>query len=57
MRGVWLRSNDQSTGRGVVLFDTEEHARATAAVTEQGPPSGAPVTVRSVDVFEVIGEA
>ncbi len=57
VRGVWLRSNDQSTGRGVVLFDTEEHARATAAVTEQGPPPGAPVTVRSVDVFEVIGEA
>ena len=57
VRGVWLRSNDQSTGRGVVIFDTEEHARASAALAEQGPPPGAPVTVRSVDVFEVIGEA
>ncbi len=55
VRGVWMRSSDKSRGRGVMLFDTEESA--TAAVAEQGPPPGAPVTVRSVEMFEVLGEA
>ena len=57
VRGVWLRSSDKSKGRGVVLFDTEEHASATAALAQQGPPPGAPVTIQSVEVLEVIGEA
>ncbi len=57
VRGVWLRSSDKSKGRGVVLFDTEGHASATAALALQGPPPGAPVTVQSVEVFEVVGEA
>jgi hypothetical protein len=56
-RGVWLRSPDGSTGRGVVLLDTEEHARAAVERVRQGPPPGAPVTLRSVDVFEVLAEA
>ena len=55
VRGVWLRSSDKSNGRSVVLFDTEEHASATAALA--APPSGAPVTIQSVEVFEVVGEA
>jgi hypothetical protein len=54
VRGLWLRSSDKSNGRGVVLFDTEEHARAAGL---EGPPPGAPVTIQSVEVFEVIGEA
>jgi hypothetical protein len=57
VRGVWLRSDDGSNGRGVVLLDTEEHARAAVERVRQGPPPGAPVTLRSVDVFEVVGEA
>ena len=56
-RGVWLRSNDGSNGRSVVLFDTEEHASAAAESARQGPPPGSPVTVRSVEVFRVVGEA
>jgi hypothetical protein len=57
VRGVWLRAEDGSTGRGVVLWETEEHARAAAERISQGPPAGAPVTLRSVEVFEVVAEA
>ena len=57
VRGVWLRSSDGSQGRGIILIDSEEHARAGAEVIRQGPPPGAPVSLRSADVFEVIREA
>jgi len=58
VRGIWLRTGDKSDGRGIVVYDTEENARAAMASFEQeGPPPGAPVTVRSVEVFEVVGEA
>lgn len=56
-RGIWLRSSGGSEGRGVVLFDTEEHAQAASSTIQQGPPPGAPVTLRTVEVFEAIGEA
>lgn len=57
VRGVWLRSDDASSGCGVVLFDTQEHAQAAAALAQQGPPPGSPVTIRGVEVLEVVGEA
>jgi hypothetical protein len=57
VRGVWLRSNDGASGRGFVLFDTEEHASAAAELARQGPPPKSPATMRSVEVFEVVGEA
>ena len=57
VRGVWFRSSDQTEGHGLVLFDTEDHARAAAALARQGPPAGAPVKIRSVETFEVMAEA
>lgn len=57
VRGVWLRSSDGSAGRGVVVFDSEDHAKAAAETVRQGPPPDAPVTLRGVDLFEVVGEA
>lgn len=57
VRGAWLRAEDGSSGRGVVMFDTAEHAHAAAGLAKQGPPAGAPVTIRTVEVFEVIAEA
>jgi len=58
VRGAWLRSSDKSNGRGVLLFDTEEDAKATAAaLAGQGQQSGGPVTVRNIETFEVVGEA
>ena len=56
-RGVWMRSSDKSTGRGVMLFDTEENATAAVTAVEQGQPPDAPVKIRSVETFEVMAEA
>jgi hypothetical protein len=56
--GTWLRSLDGEGGRGVLLFDSEEAARAAARqIKEQGPPPGVPVTMESVEAFEVLAQA
>jgi hypothetical protein len=57
VRGIWLRSMDGTSGLGVVVFDTEAHARALAEQATEGPPPGAAVTPRSIEVFEVVAEA
>jgi hypothetical protein len=57
VRGIWLRSGDGAVGRGVVLFDTEEHATAAATAARQGPPPGAPVSMQNIEVFELAAEA
>jgi hypothetical protein len=44
-RGVWLRSADGSTGMGIVVFDSEEHARAAeAGMGALRPPDAPPIT-------------
>ena len=55
VRGTWVRSADGSQGRGFIVFDSEEHANAL--VPQVKPPEGAPVTIKSVEVFEVLAEA
>ena len=56
--GTWTRSPDGTQGRSLILFDTEENAQAAAeAGRAQGPPPGAPISITSVDVFEVVGQA
>jgi hypothetical protein len=58
VRALWLRSTDGTKGRGVVVFDSEEHARAGAELARrQAPPPGAPVTFESAEVVEVVAEA
>lgn len=57
VRGTWIRTKDGSEGRGLVVFDTEEHAQAATETIRQGPPPEAPVTLRSVEVLEVLAEA
>lgn len=54
---TWSRSVDGDTGHSVLLFDTEEHARATAARMAEGPPPGAPATFVSATVCEVVAQA
>jgi hypothetical protein len=56
VRGVWLRSTDGTMGRGVVLFETEEQARA-AADSAPRPPAGGPVDFQGAEVVEVVAEA
>ena len=51
--GYWVRLDD-SHGTSIAVFDTEEHARATA------PPAGAEmdgVKITSVEVGEVMASA
>ena len=55
--GTWTRAVDADTGHSLLLFDSEENARAGAAAMSQGPPPGAPVTVVSVTVCEVLTQA
>ena len=53
--GYWGEPVD-GRGLSVVVFDTEEHARAAAPPAGMRPP-GAPVVVESVDFREVIASA
>jgi len=55
VKGYWSRSADGTRGRSLVLFDSEGAAKAAA--DQVAPPPGAPVTIESVEVFEVIAEA
>jgi hypothetical protein len=55
--GYWARPVDSDTQYSLWLFDTEENARAAAAVFGKGPPPGAPATMVSVEICEVVGEA
>lgn len=55
--GTWARSADGSQGRSMILFESEDAAKDAAKTVTEGPPSGAPVTFVSVDVFEVVAQA
>ncbi len=58
LSGQWLRALEGDALRVVHIFDTEEHATAIAAKIEsEGPPPGAPVTLRGVETFELIAQA
>ena len=53
VRGTWV--NDGRRGLSLVVFESEEAARNVAAGASMPPDST--VTLRSVDVYEVWGEA
>jgi len=55
-RGVWLRSADVSTGMAVVVFDSEENAKAAQEGMNTMRPSDAP-PITSSDIYIVAGEA
>ena len=56
--GTWLRALEGDGGRGVLLFESEEAARAGAErIRSEGPPPGVPVTMERVDVYEVLAQA
>ena len=55
--GYWLRALDGDVLRSVQLYDSETNAVATAdKIRSDGPPPGAPVTLISVDTYEVIAQ-
>ena len=56
--GTWLRALQGGAGRSVLLFESEDAARAAVEeIRAQGPPAGAPVTMESVDAYEVVAQA
>jgi hypothetical protein len=55
--GYWARAKDGDTGHSILLFDTEENARAAAGRISEGPPPGAPVSFVSATVCEVLAQA
>ena len=56
--GTWLRALEGDGGRGVLLFESEETARAAVEeIRSQGPPPGVPVTLEAVNAYEVLAQA
>jgi hypothetical protein len=55
--GTWMRTADGTSGRGVIVLDSEDTANALASRASQGPPEGAPVRFVSAEVFEVLAQA
>jgi hypothetical protein len=53
--GYWVRVKDGSQGRGTMVFESEDAARAVAEQVTQNP--GEAVTLDSVDVGEVVESA
>lgn len=50
-RGVWLRSEDGSTGTGIVVFDSEEHALAARdGLATMRPADAPPITSTAIHV-------
>ena len=55
--GVWARSEDGTKGHSVVLFESEEAAKAAIERARQGPPPDAPVKMLYAEVYEVLAQA
>ena len=55
--GYWVRAVDGDDGHSLLLFDTEENARAAATRIAEGPPPGAPASFVSARVCEVVAQA
>ena len=53
--GYWTRSEDGSNGRSMLVFDSEEAARAAAGGIGANVPAG--VTFESAEVREVVANA
>lgn len=54
--GYWTRSGD-NRGLGMVVFESEDAARAAAEMIQSQPPPPDAVTLDSVDVNEVVANA
>jgi hypothetical protein len=56
VNGYWTRSDDGTNGLGMVLFESEEAARAASERMGEAPNPDA-VTVESVEIREVVEHA
>ena len=55
-RGVWLRSEDGSTGMGIVVFDSAENAESARQGMETMRPADAP-PITGAEIYVVTGVA
>ena len=53
--GYWTRSDDESNGRSLIVFESEETARTAVERISQSVPDG--VTLESAEVREVVANA
>jgi len=51
---TFVRSADGTTGRSMVVFETEEAARAVAANAGDLMPDDSPISIVSIGVYEVV---
>jgi hypothetical protein len=54
--GHWVRL-DEGSGAGMVIFESEEAARAAGEMIKTNPPAGDAVTINSIEIGEVVGHA
>jgi hypothetical protein len=55
--GYWLRSLEGDVLRAVQLYHTKGNAQETATqIQSEGPPPGAPVSLVSINTYEVIAQ-
>lgn len=57
VNAYWARSDDGSRGGSMIVFESEEAARAIAEVIQAGPPNPDAVSLDSVEVREVVASA
>lgn len=55
--GSFARSADGNHGRSMVVFDTEEQAKAAAENARAKIPAGGPVEIISIEVYKVVAHA
>ena len=54
--GYWTKTDDGTNGLSMLVFESEQEARAAAEMLRSGPPP-ATVTMESVEVREVVANA
>ena len=52
--GTWARSVDGKQGQSVVVFETEEAAKATLEAVTKGMPTDGPVKIVRTSVLQVV---
>jgi hypothetical protein len=55
--GYWTRSDDGSGGLSMVVFESEDAARAVGQMIESQPPQDDGVTLEGIEVREVVASA
>ena len=57
LNGYWFRDVNGDILKTIQIYDTEANANITAErIRSQGPPPGAPVTLVSINTYEVIAQ-